>query len=67
MSHGGPGGGTGGPGVQANNTGVPPDQKVNKAEGLTYLSITIRIEGTLHWAGKACQEQVAKFISYETN
>jgi hypothetical protein len=32
-SHGG--GGAGGPGVQANNTGVPPDQKVNKAEGLT--------------------------------
>jgi hypothetical protein len=28
------------PGGQANITGMPPNQKVNKAEQTTYLSIT---------------------------
>jgi hypothetical protein len=29
---------------QANNTGMPPDQKVNKAEELNYLFIIIELD-----------------------
>ncbi len=29
---------------QANSTGVPPDQKIDNAEELTYLSINIDIK-----------------------
>jgi hypothetical protein len=28
---------------QANSTGMPPDQKVNKAEELTYISIDMML------------------------